>query len=277
MHIKHYLDRIGFKGPVAPTLECLNKLHRCHAFTIPYENLDVQLQRPLDFDLERIYDKIVLRRRGGWCYEVHTLFHWVLSEIGFDVSLVSAGVERRELGDGQLGNHVAVLVRLDQIYLADLGLGDGLREPIPLQEGAYRQGKLEFKLEKIEGDYWRFLNHGNGVPSSFDFKNEPLNLALVEAKNHDLQTSSESDFVKTLACQIMQLNSVTCLTGRVLREKTPEGVNKRLLQEDEFQGVLVDVFGLDDEEAITLWPKIDKRHREVFGDKTAEQIDYQGF
>jgi hypothetical protein len=56
-------------APQGPNLECLTGIHRCQAFAIPYENLDIQLGRYLDRDRSRIFEKLVSQRRGGWCYE----------------------------------------------------------------------------------------------------------------------------------------------------------------------------------------------------------------
>ena len=67
MELEGYLARIGFEGRIKPDLECLTQIHRSHALNVPYENLDVQLERPVDQDVARIYEKIVSRRRGGWC------------------------------------------------------------------------------------------------------------------------------------------------------------------------------------------------------------------
>jgi N-hydroxyarylamine O-acetyltransferase len=89
MQLAKHLERIGFFGEVEPTQECLVAVHRKHAFAIPYENLDVHLGRSLDFDMERIFEKLVLRPRGGWCYETHILLEWALREIGFDVMQVA--------------------------------------------------------------------------------------------------------------------------------------------------------------------------------------------
>ena len=68
MNLSDYLRRIGFSQPAMPTFHCLAGIHRAHALSVPYENLDVLLGRHLDFDLERIFEKIVTRSRGGWCY-----------------------------------------------------------------------------------------------------------------------------------------------------------------------------------------------------------------
>jgi len=63
-----YLERIGYAGPARPDLATLRAVHRAHLQAIPYENLDVQLGRPVSIDPAAAYDKIVRRRRGGWCY-----------------------------------------------------------------------------------------------------------------------------------------------------------------------------------------------------------------
>ena len=96
MQLTDYLTRIDYHGTVAPTLACLNAVHRHHLLNIPYENLDVQLRRPVDQDIERIFEKIVHRRRGGWCYEMNGLLCWALREIGFDVMRMTGGVGRKE-------------------------------------------------------------------------------------------------------------------------------------------------------------------------------------
>jgi N-hydroxyarylamine O-acetyltransferase len=277
MHLQKYLDRIGYAGPIEPTLACLTGIHRCQAFTVPYENLDVQLGRRLDRDGDRIFDKIVARRRGGWCYELHELLLWALREIGFDADLAAAGIYRRDLGDAQLGDHTAVLVRLDRTYLADLGLGDGIRDPIPLADGTYMQGRLSFRLERIEEGYWRFHNHPQAIPSNFDFKDAPVDAALIDRKSAELQSDPGSTFVQNLVCQIMQPESVTCLTGRVLRRKTAEGTHKTLVDAAGFGDVLADVFGIIDGEAASLWPRIAARHAALFGDAPIENITVAGF
>jgi N-hydroxyarylamine O-acetyltransferase len=276
MNLKHYFNRIGYVGPVDPTLECLSGIHQCHALTIPYENLDIQMRRRVDLDEERIFEKIVTKKRGGWCYEQHVLFLWVLKEIGFDAKLVTSAVERREHGDEMIGNHTSILVELDQVYLADLGLGDGIRLPIPFCEGTYSQGSLTFQLIKVDG-YCRFLNHSFSNPTNFDLTSEAADYELLIRKSDYLQSSPDSEFVQNLVCQIMQADSITCLTGRVLRHKTAAGQTKKLINQDQFEATLYDVFGISDPDAASIWPKVAARHHLLFGDQTINDINYQGF
>ena len=277
MELSDYLARIGYVGPVTPTYSCLAAIHRAHAFAIPYENLDVILGRTVDFDLERIHAKLVKSPRGGWCYETHILLEWALREIGFDVVTVTAGIYRDRRGDAELGNHTALLVRLDQLYLADLGLGDGIRDPIPLVEGTYDQGSLRFRLERLSDGHWRFHNHPLALPTNFDFREDPADWTLIGRHNHIQQTDNSSALCANFVCQIMKPESVTCLTGRVLREKKASGTTKSLVSEEDFEDVLFRRFGIRDVGLQSIWPKVSARHEQLFGQQTADQIEYTGF
>lgn len=96
MKLHDYLARIEYRGPLATDLACLSAIHRQHLLAIPYEDLDVQLGRPLDLDPERIFEKIVTGRRGGWCYEMNGLLCWALREIGFEVQRMVGGRDARD-------------------------------------------------------------------------------------------------------------------------------------------------------------------------------------
>ena len=266
MRLQGYLERIGYDGPVEPTLDCLTQVHRHQAVAVPYENLDVQLKVKVGQDPAAIYDKVVVRRRGGWCYELNGMLQQALVEIGFDVQRVAGGVHRHERGDAAVGNHLVLLVRLDRVYVADLGLGDGLREPVPLAAGTYRQGELEFRLERLDDGYWRFWNHVGGDPVAFDFREDPADEALLEAQCHRLQTSPESGFVQNLAVQRMTEDGLVTITGRVLARRTAAGTEKRLLDSvDELETALAEEFGIAGVPMAPAWPAIVARHEAVFG------------
>ena len=95
MDLQLYLDRIGFAGASRPDLATLRAIHRGHSLSISYENLDVQLGRPLTTSPAEAFEKIVRRGRGGWCYEMNGLLAAVLEEIGFKVTRLAGGVGRR--------------------------------------------------------------------------------------------------------------------------------------------------------------------------------------
>ncbi len=145
MNIDSYLKRINYTGSLEPTLETLRNIHRQHLLSIPYENLDIHLGRRFELNQEHFFKKLVFEKRGGWCYEMNGLLAWVLRELGFEVQYLSGTVGREQKGNLAEGNHLVLLVHLDKPYIADVGFGDGILEPLPLQEGVYRQGFLEFQ------------------------------------------------------------------------------------------------------------------------------------
>src|ERR1700752_350639 len=109
-----YLDRIGLSRPITMTVEGLRQLQYAHLMRVPFENLDIHLGRPIRLDLASLWEKIVIRGRGGFCYELNGLFACLLTSLGFQVSLLSARAAHREGGFGPAFDHLALRVDLDQ-------------------------------------------------------------------------------------------------------------------------------------------------------------------
>lgn len=266
MDLKAYFDRIGYSGTPRADLATLTELHRLHLYAIPYENLDVQLRRPTSIDTAAAFEKIVRRERGGWCYEMNGLLGTALTEIGFKVTRMAGSVARGER-DRPLGNHLILRVDLDRPYLADVGFGDGLREPVPLQTGPIHCAGYDFRMEALEDGWLRFVNHATGGAPFFDFEDKPADPEQLAGTCQWLSTSPESIFVQTAICQRHRPDGIDVLLGRVLRDVTPDGKTDRLLGSAvEFVRVLQNVFGLDVPEAADLWPAICAKHEELFGE-----------
>jgi N-hydroxyarylamine O-acetyltransferase len=130
MNLDAYFARIGYNGPRTPTLATLAAILDRHVLSIPFENLDVLLKRTPQLDLPSLEDKLVARRRGGYCYEHATLFAAVLGELGFDVATHSARVTMYVPKDKAPRTHM-FLTTLG--HVVDPGFG-GLtpRVPVPL-------------------------------------------------------------------------------------------------------------------------------------------------
>ena len=276
MELDSYLRRIRYAGPVGPDLECLKAVHRHHVRSIPYEDLDVQLGRPLDLDPERIRRKLIVERRGGWCYEMNGLLGWALAEIGFSVTRMTGGVMRSERGDGAFGNHLVLRIDLDdESWIADAGLGDALQEPIPLREGEHVQNNRTYTLTQLDPSTWRFANHPGRLPATMDFINAPADETLFEHTCADLQVNAESMFVQNLICfRCGADGSVDMLLGRVHTDLSLEAPQNKLLRDaTEFAQVLEEVFGLQEPDIEALWQKVVARHEVLFGDRSADAID----
>jgi N-hydroxyarylamine O-acetyltransferase len=266
MELQAYLDRIGFTGRPAPDLATLARIQRGHLEHIPYENLDVQLRRPVTVDPRDAFAKLVTAGRGGWCYEMNGLFGWALERVGFRVMRMTGAVLRAQRGDVAIGNHLALTVDLDQPYLVDVGLGDGPSEPIPLREGRYRQGWRTVRLERLEGEWWRFHNHELAFAGSFDFRRHPADWNLLARQCQWLQTDPDSRFVQNLVCLRHRPDGVTALVGRVLKTVDAGGSHDHILETPEAHAeALATQFDINLPDAAGLWPEIARRHDELFG------------
>ncbi len=264
MKLSAYLDRIGCDGRVRADLDTLKRIHRAHQLAVPFENLDVQLRRPVSLDPLVSFEKIVTRRRGGWCYEMNGVMGWALREIGFEVQRISAGVMREKLGDALLGNHLCLLVQLDQPYLVDVGFGGSLAEPMPLRESKREDSPYRLELSRTTDGYWRFTE-AHSDPASFDFKAEAADEALFGRISQTLWADPTSSFVQNLVVQRRTLQNHTTLRGRVLTTMSSAGREKTLLESaDELVSTLRERFDLDLPEAAGLWPRICARHTELF-------------
>jgi N-hydroxyarylamine O-acetyltransferase len=125
VNLDAYFQRIGYTGDKSPTLATLHALSAAHVAAIPFENLDVVLGRGIDLSDEAVDDKLIARRRGGYCFEQNTLFMRVLLELGYEVTPISARVRiGRTRDEIPARTHVFLRVPIAGVHhLADVGVG----------------------------------------------------------------------------------------------------------------------------------------------------------
>lgn len=153
--LPRYLARIAYAGDARADLASVRGIMRQHLRTVPFENLDVQAGKVISLVPEDIVEKIVHRRRGGYCYEVNGLFAMALEALGVDYRFV--GCRPMTYHARRPRTHMAMLARLDgEEWLCDVGFGSyGPRAPIRLGgTGAVEQDDDVFELlPQGEGEY----------------------------------------------------------------------------------------------------------------------------
>ena len=155
-----YLARVGLAAVPAPDLAGLFELHRAHVASVPFENLDIQMGLPIRLDLDALQDKLVRRRRGGYCFEQNTLFLAVLQDLGFDAEPWEARV-RLGVTEVRPRTHMLLRVRLGgRDWLCDVGFGgQGPVEPVPLDGTEVEQGSDAYRViredEGVRALQWR--------------------------------------------------------------------------------------------------------------------------
>jgi N-hydroxyarylamine O-acetyltransferase len=246
MNVDTYLRRIGHDGPTAPSAQTLRALQRAHLFHVPFENLDIMLGRRIDIDLQSFYEKVVVRRRGGFCYELNGLFGWLLGELGFDVTFLSG----RVVHDGVPGpefDHMVLMVRLEERWLADVGFGDTFVDPLRLDEADEQpqRGRL-YRIDRSGPELTLMRREPDADwEAQYIFTLTPRSLPEYRETCLYQQISPDSFFTKKRVC------SLATETGRItLRDTrlivTGEG-SRRVTAvggEAEFDRILRDVFGI---------------------------------
>lgn len=249
-----YQQRIGYTGPLEPTLPVLRSLHLAHLIAVPFENLDIHLGRPILLDEAHLFEKVVRRRRGGFCYELNGLFAALLREIGFDVTMLGARFPSdHEEGTPEL-DHLTLLVRCQdepEPVLADVAAGRG-SFPCPL-----RTDTREPQAQPMARSSFRLLPEGEACrvwrqPDGGDWEREylftwrPRQYREFEEGSRFHQTSPRSHFTRMrLVTRVTPAGRITLTDRRLIT--TTDGVRseEELHSEADYVRALQDHFGID--------------------------------
>lgn len=251
MDIRSYLERIGYDRAVRLDVDTLFGLHRTHLLSVPFENLDIHLGKPIHLDERSLWDKIIVRKRGGFCYELNGLFAWLLKEIGFDVTYLNGRVYN---GTGQRGrdfDHLTLLVEVpkdETKWLADVGFGGAFFEPLRFEyNGEQVQGSRAYRLELVEDGIdllKRDLDGGWSHLYFFDLQAHTFPTEYeASCKYH--QTSPKSSFTRSRVISLATPDGRITLDSQNLTVTTNgKRVKRQLSGEAEFQELLNYYFGI---------------------------------
>jgi N-hydroxyarylamine O-acetyltransferase len=240
-----YLDRIGYAGSLEPSPEVLTALHRAHATTIPFENLDIILGRGVSLRLDDIQEKLLRQRRGGYCYEHNLLFAALLERMEFDVRRLVARVQPDKPGPR---THMLLNVTIDgEEWLADVGFGAALLDPIPLDDGIeVRQGEWTHGTARMRDGSWRLRTRdGEEWSDLYGFTGEPQRPTDYLVYNHYTSTHPGSPFVSQVVAMRVTPAARFTLRSDELTTTRPDGSSVRTtVPGPGLDGVLRDTFGI---------------------------------
>jgi len=223
-----YLARIGYAGPREPTLAVLQGVHRAHFYSVPFENLDVVLRRPILIDPASLERKIVAGRRGGYCFEGNGLFMYALQALGFTVTPLAARV-LWERSDPALPprSHMLLMVDLeDGLFLADVTFGGQTPpRPLSLAVGIEQATALEpYRLRRTEdGELDLQAQMAGTWGTLYRFTLHPQLPVDFEHANWYVSTHPDSFFSRNVVAAMPGEGCRYTLFNREFRTRWPDG------------------------------------------------------
>ena len=229
-----YLERLGLPHPELPDAQYLRRLHTRHLHTVPFENLSIHLGQDVPLEEDALFDKIVTRRRGGYCYELNGLFAALLRALGYRVSLLAARVHG-ERGFSPPFDHLALRVDLEQSWLVDVGFGRHSEFPLRLEDrGEQKDPGGVFRIEATaEGD----LDVYRDETPQYRIEQRPRELADFTIAHGYQRFSPASHFTRSPFCTILTDTGMTTLAGRRLITTTRGGVRTEETLTDDAQAL----------------------------------------
>lgn len=248
MDINAYLKRIGLEKPAKLDRETLDKIVQAHQCSIPFEDLECNyLKKRVYIDTDSLFDKIITRKRGGYCFELNTLFKDFLKELGFDVFSVFCKIRGLERPIMHRGN----FVRFDDgLYFVDVGFGG----PMPfgsvmLEEGLKQDISGEtFWFEKTDEYWWnlRRINEAGESESVMYLTTQPQADIDFEAMNFYSCTNPEGRFVTITLVNLRRPDGFYSITERKYTEKIGDKrAEKDIISDEEFRKLLSEKFGIN--------------------------------
>ncbi|MBZ5597280.1 MAG: arylamine N-acetyltransferase [Acidobacteriia bacterium] len=213
---------------------------------VPFENLDIARKCEIVCAEDKILEKIVGQRRGGFCYEMNGAFAALLRALGFEVTLLSARVPREDGGNGPEFDHLTLRVDLNEPWLADVGFGDSFLDPLRLEVGREQaQDGRSFRIVDEDGSlHVERMEAGGQWKREYSFSLVARRLEDFSAMCHYHQTSAESPFTRKSVCTRATADGRITLADRKLIVTRAGQRSERVLSEEECGRVLREEFGV---------------------------------
>lgn len=243
-----YLQRVALNAPPDPTLAGACALHRAHLLHIPFESLDIHLGVEITLDADRLRDKLVDRRRGGFCYEHNLLFAEALAAVGFHVDLLSARVAGSD-GYGPPFDHMVLRAELDgREHLLDVGFGEGFRFPLPI-DGEWHGQTPSAPYRVVAAGAELRVEHRDRDSLVADYLVDPTPREVGDFAEmcQYQQTSPDSGFTRRWTASIATLRGrVTVVPWQLIETIDGEKTSAKLTSRSQLAYLLRDRFGIED-------------------------------
>lgn len=251
MNTNEYLERINYRGALNPSADVLAALQEAHLLAVPFENLDIHTGTTIVLETAALFRKIVEKKRGGFCYELNSLFHALLRRLGFRVTLASGRVFDADSAQyGPEFDHMLLLaMEGDRTWLVDVGFGDFSMRPLRFVPDAVQSDATgDFIIEKDSGEYFRVSRYSASTKQfipQYIFSTRERTIEDFTPMCVYHQTSPDSHFTQKRLCTIATRTGRVTLTDAKLSVTVNGAKNEFPIHgEREFNDALSYHFGI---------------------------------
>ena len=250
MDVMTYLARIGISAIPAPTANDLARLQKAHLFSVPYENLDILAGKPILLETEALYEKIVLRHRGGYCFELNELFGQLLRALGYGVQDCFGRFLRGEKELPKRRHHVLIVTvpKTGERFLCDVGVGSGSPTlPMRLMVGeTLRDGADTYRIRRDDFLGWVLEEPcEDGWRDVYSFTEEPQLPVDFLTTSYFCEHSPLSPFNKAPMVSLRTDFGRVTRDGDEFRRFTGDGVTVLTPPPQERDQLMAEWFGLE--------------------------------
>ena len=210
--VQNYLQTLNLHGRELD-FEFLSDVVTRHVATFAFSSVGCQLGDDLPLDFESIYQRIVIERRGGYCFEQNGLLYGVLEELGFSPKLFLGRVIHNQDTHPGLTHRITMVEYEGQQYVLDVGFSFlGPRFPVPMPEVEPNDGKNNFRIaERRPGEYHMQVFKDGDFFSLYRFELARYGQADCEVGHFFSHRHPDANFVNHLVVSLIQENETRSL------------------------------------------------------------------
>lgn len=254
IEVKQYLQRLQLEFDGVPNEASLCALQIAHLRHIPFENLDIRHGKALDVSTHKLFEKLILARRGGICYELNGLFSALLSTLGFTVSLLAARVFSADNLGPNFDHMLLLVTTAERKFIVDVGFGDSFLMPLDLDKRGFTQSDGSYAVDWQDSAYLLIKRDVAGeMRRQYTFTLEEYDIAAFDAMRQFHQTSATSHFTQKSICSIAtERGRTTISNGRLIKTNAAQKIEFAIVDVAHYANILQQEFGFSAQELADL-------------------------
>lgn len=249
--VREYLRALDLHGR-APDFSLLADLVARHVATFAFSSVGSLLGERLPLDFQSLFERIVVQRRGGYCFQHNGLMFEVLEELGFSPTLYLARVIYNQDTHPGLTHRISMVEHEGRSYVMDVGFGPlGPRIPVPMSVAGATDGEKLFRIsQRRPGEYHVEVFRDETFFSLYRFELARYGQSDCELGHFYSHRHPDATFVNHLVVSLLLESETRSLRNREYSVITQSGVRSTAVRDSgQLRELLVGEFGCQVSEA----------------------------